>query len=128
MKRIGRTRLRAKADIITRIARGIGLRIGEQTAWTMRFIAARSKRVPDPAYPWLVTDGPWFDNCLAEATIQGPDVAIVWRGGTVRGGDDLHPVLTTIGAVRIPGGHGAAGTAGTGVGDSSADERHTVTP
>ena len=54
------------------------------------------KRVPDPAYPWLVTDGPWFDNCLAEATIQGPDLAIVWRGGEVRDGDDLHPVLTTV--------------------------------
>ena len=71
----------------------------------MRFIAERSKRVPDPAYPWLVTDGPWFDNCLAEATVQGSDLAIVWRGGEVRGGDDLHPVLTTVGAVRVPGRH-----------------------
>jgi phosphodiesterase/alkaline phosphatase D-like protein len=89
----------------------------------MRFVAARSRRVPDPAYPWLVTDGPWFDNCLAEATIQGPDVAIVWRGGEVRGGDDLHPVLTTVGAVRIPGGQDV----GAPVGGSAADERHTVT-
>nr|WP_260439649.1 alkaline phosphatase D family protein [Humibacillus xanthopallidus] len=89
----------------------------------MRFVAGRSKRVPDPAYPWLVTDGPWFDNCLAEATIQGPDVAIVWRGGEVRDGDDLHPVLTTVGAVRIPGGQDV----GVGIGESAADERHTVT-
>jgi phosphodiesterase/alkaline phosphatase D-like protein len=94
----------------------------------MRFVAGRSRRVPDPAYPWLVTDGPWFDNCLAEATIQGPDLAIVWRGGEVRGGDDLHPVLTTVGAVRIPGCQDAGAAHGAGVGESAADERHTVTP
>jgi hypothetical protein len=89
----------------------------------MRFVAGHSKRVPDPAYPWLVTDGPWFDNCLAEATIQGTDVAMVWRGGEVRDGDDLHPVLTTVAAVRIPGGLDP----GVHIGDSPADERHTVT-
>ena len=91
----------------------------------MRVIAERSKRVPDPAYPWLVTDGPWFDNCLAQATIQGPDLAIAWRGGEVRDGDDLHPVLTTVGAVRVPGRH--ADDPASGVGESPADERHTVT-
>jgi phosphodiesterase/alkaline phosphatase D-like protein len=68
----------------------------------MRFLAQHSKRVPDPAYPWRVTDGPWFDNCLAEVTVQGPDLAIVWRGGEVRDGDDAHPVLTTIASVRVP--------------------------
>ncbi|MCU1537896.1 MAG: glycoside hydrolase family 13 domain protein [Humibacillus sp.] len=70
----------------------------------MHLIASRSRRVPDPAYPWLVTDGPWFDNCLAEITVQGPDLALVWRGGVVRDGDDLHPELTTVASVRIPGG------------------------
>jgi hypothetical protein len=70
----------------------------------MRFVAGRSKHVPDPAYPWQVTDGPWFDNCLAELTVQGRDLAIVWRGGEVRDGDDAHPVLTTVGSVRLPGG------------------------
>jgi hypothetical protein len=91
----------------------------------MRFIAERSKHVPDPAYPWLVTDGPWFDNCLAEATVQGSDLAIVWRGGEVRGGDDLHPVLTTVGAVRVPG--RLADDPDSGLGDGRADEGHTVT-
>jgi hypothetical protein len=38
-KRIGRTSPRANADIMTRIARGIGLRIGEQTAWMTREVA-----------------------------------------------------------------------------------------
>jgi len=70
----------------------------------MRAIAGRSKRVPDPAYPWRVTDGPWFDNCLAELTVQGRDLAIVWRGGEVRDGDDAHPVLTTVASVRLPAG------------------------
>ncbi|WP_330474866.1 alkaline phosphatase D family protein [Terrabacter sp. C0L_2] len=70
----------------------------------MRFVAERSKRVPDPAYPWVVTDGPWFDNCLAELTVQGRDLSIVWRGGEVRDGDDAHPVLTTVSSVRLPTG------------------------
>jgi hypothetical protein len=35
----------------------------------MRFVASRSRRVPDPAYPWTVTDGPWFDNNLALVTV-----------------------------------------------------------
>ena len=68
----------------------------------MRFVAGHSKHVPDPAYPWRVTDGPWFDNCLAELTVQGRDLSIVWRGGEVRDGDDAHPVLTTVSSVRIP--------------------------
>ena len=67
-----------------------------------RFVAGHSKHVPDPAYPWQVTDGPWFDNCLAELTVQGRDLSIVWRGGEVRDGDDAHPVLTTVSSVRIP--------------------------
>ncbi|MGO4600145.1 alkaline phosphatase D family protein [Terrabacter sp. 2RAF25] len=69
----------------------------------MRFVAGHSKHVPDPAYPWRVTDGPWFDNCLAELTVQGRDLSIVWRGGAVRDGDDAHPVLTKVSSVRLPG-------------------------
>ena len=68
----------------------------------MRFVAEHSKRVPDPAYPWVVTDGPWFDNCLAELTVQGRDLSIVWRGGEIRDVDDAHPVLTTVSSVRLP--------------------------
>ena len=69
----------------------------------MRFVAEHSKHVPEPAYPWAVTDGPWFDNCLAELTVQGRDLSIVWRGGEIRDGDDAHPVLTTVASVRLPG-------------------------
>ncbi|GAA1982099.1 alkaline phosphatase D family protein [Terrabacter lapilli] len=70
----------------------------------MRFVAERSKRVPDPPCTWTVTDGPWFDNCLAQLTVQGRDLSIVWRGGEVRGGDEEHPVLTTVAGVRLPAG------------------------
>jgi len=70
----------------------------------MRFVAERSKRVPDPPCTWTVTDGPWFDNCLAQLTVQGRDLSIVWRGGEVRGGDEEHPVLTTVASVRLPAG------------------------
>jgi phosphodiesterase/alkaline phosphatase D-like protein len=68
----------------------------------MRFLAARSKRVPDPQYPWTVTDGPWFDNCLAELTVQGRDVSMVWRGSTVVDDDHANPVIRTVAAVRVP--------------------------
>ncbi|MBB2988050.1 alkaline phosphatase D family protein [Terracoccus luteus] len=65
--------------------------------------ARRSKRVPDPAYPWTVTHGPWYDNCFAELNVQGPDLVVVWRGGEVRGGDDENPALTTVAEVKIAG-------------------------
>lgn len=66
--------------------------------------ARRSKQVPDSAYPWSVTKGPWFDNCFAEVRVEGNDLTIVWRGGEVRGGDDDHPALTTVARVGITGG------------------------
>ncbi|MDN5790818.1 MAG: alkaline phosphatase D family protein [Micrococcales bacterium] len=67
----------------------------------MRAITQRSKNVPSPPYPWQVTHGPWFDNCLAELTVEGASLSMVWRGGEVRGEDAYHPVLTTIGRVRL---------------------------
>jgi phosphodiesterase/alkaline phosphatase D-like protein len=67
----------------------------------MDFIRHRSKRVPDPAFPWTVTRGPWFDNCLAELAVDARGLSMTWRGGEVRDGDDLHPVLTTVATVRV---------------------------
>jgi hypothetical protein len=69
----------------------------------MRAIASRSRRVPDPSYPWRVTDGPWFDNCLAEVRVEGRDLSFVWRSGVVHGGDHLNPRLTTLARVRVEG-------------------------
>lgn len=67
----------------------------------MRAITRRSKSVPSPPYSWQVTDGPWFDNCLAELTVEGRSLSLVWRGGQVRSDDTEHPALTTIARVRV---------------------------
>jgi len=49
----------------------------------MRFIAQRSPRVPDPAYPWTVTDGPWFDNNIALVTVRPDALDLTWVTGVV---------------------------------------------
>ena len=73
----------------------------------MRAIASRSKHVPDPAYPWTVTHGPWFDNCLAQVLVEGRDLSFVWRGGEVPDGaaddEEPRPALTTVARVRVEG-------------------------
>jgi hypothetical protein len=72
----------------------------------MRWIATRSDRIPDPAYPWRVTDGPWFDNCIGELRVSGPDLELTWRRGEVRSSDDSgheDPILTNVATVRIAG-------------------------
>lgn len=69
----------------------------------MRAIAGRSRRVPDPAYPWRVTEGPWFDNCLAQVQVEGRDLMFVWRAGEVVDGDHLHPTVTTVATARVAG-------------------------
>ena len=80
----------------------------------MRFLAQRSRRVPDPSYPWRVTDGPWFDNCLAELIVDGGDLRLAWRSGVVRNGDDARPELVTVSMVKVSGGSaGAASSAGS---------------
>ena len=66
----------------------------------MRFIAARSRRVPDPAYPWTVTDGPWFDNNLALVTVGERSLDLTWVTGVVV--DDVdRPALQTVYAAHI---------------------------
>ncbi|NNG36115.1 alkaline phosphatase D family protein [Nakamurella aerolata] len=79
----------------------------------MRFIAGHAKKVPDPQYPWAVTSGPWFDNCLAELSVHGPDLRMVWRGGVVRGDDPADPSLVQVGAAVVAGGASGAGPAET---------------
>jgi hypothetical protein len=81
----------------------------------MRFVASRSQRVPDPAYPWTVTDGPWFDNNIALCR-AGPDaLELSWVSGVVEGDPD-RPRLEQVYAARLeplPGTAGAAGAVGT---------------
>jgi hypothetical protein len=66
----------------------------------MRFIARTSPDVPSPAYPWTVTDGPWFDNNVALITVGENDLALDWVTGVVED-DDANPRLQQVYAVRL---------------------------
>jgi hypothetical protein len=65
----------------------------------MRFLASRSPKVPDPAYTWSVTDGPWFDNNIALVRVDEA-LAISWVTGVVDD-DPSHPRLQQVYAVRL---------------------------
>ncbi len=65
----------------------------------MRFLASRSPKVPDPAYTWSVTDGPWFDNNIALVRVDEA-LAISWVTGVVAD-DPSHPRLQQVYAVRL---------------------------
>ncbi len=69
----------------------------------MRALAHWSKHVPDPAYPWRVTHGPWFDNSIAEVLVEGGDLFFVWRGGTSREDEELGTAITTVARVHLEG-------------------------
>ena len=66
----------------------------------MRFIASKSPSVPSPAYPWTVTDGPWFDNNIALVTVGQNELALTWQTGVVEG-DHARPRLQQVYAVRL---------------------------
>ncbi|WP_377644764.1 alkaline phosphatase D family protein [Oryzobacter terrae] len=84
----------------------------------MRFIAARSRRVPDPPFRWSVTDGPWFDNNIALCHVATDALELAWVTGVVDGGPD-HPRLRTVYATRIEALPSHGGTP-TGVDSGSA--------
>lgn len=66
----------------------------------MRFLASRSPRVPGPAHPWTVTDGPWFDNNIALVTVRPDTLALTWVTGVVED-DPGHPRLQQVYAARL---------------------------
>ncbi|MFQ6171653.1 alkaline phosphatase D family protein [Oryzobacter sp. R7] len=66
----------------------------------MRAIASRSRRVPDPAYRWAVTHGPWFDNNISLVHVADRGLELEWVTGVVE--DDVdRPRLRTVYAARI---------------------------
>ncbi len=67
----------------------------------MRFLTARSSRVSDPAYPWEVTEGPWFDNNVALCRVEEEGLRLTWVTGEVLGGDHDHPRLREVRGVRV---------------------------
>ena len=56
--------------------------------------------MPDPAYPWTVTDGPWFDNNIALVRGRRGASRISWVTGVVDD-DPSHPRLQQVYAVRL---------------------------
>jgi hypothetical protein len=56
--------------------------------------------VPDPRYPWTVTDGPWFDNNIALCHLDDDAIELEWVTGVVRDDPD-HPTLRTVYQARI---------------------------
>ncbi len=48
----------------------------------MHLLATTIDVVPPVRYPWTVTDGPWYDNCLAVLETDGRDLRILWSAGT----------------------------------------------
>ena len=68
----------------------------------MRRVASRSSRIPDPAYAWRVTDGPWFDNCIGELMVDGPALELTWRRGELPDGVG-EPILVPVATVRLQG-------------------------
>lgn len=67
----------------------------------MRWWAGRTKSVPDPLYPWKVTHGPWFDNNLAVAEVDGPKLTLRWVTGDVVDGNDERPQLRVVSTVEV---------------------------
>ncbi len=67
----------------------------------MRFLSSRSSRVPDPAYPWDVTEGPWFDNNVAVCRVEEDGLRLTWVTGEVVNGDHAHPRLREVQGLRV---------------------------
>ncbi|GGL34024.1 alkaline phosphatase family protein [Phycicoccus endophyticus] len=67
----------------------------------MRWLRARSERAPDPAYPWTVTEGPWFDNNVALCRVLPTGLELTWVTGMVEGTDHDHPWLRVVSTVRL---------------------------
>jgi hypothetical protein len=83
----------------------------------MRFLASHSRRVPDPRYPWTVTEGPWFDNNIALCRVLPDGMELTWVTGVVLNHDHDHPLLQRVWAVDVPstGAEGMVGGGGAGL-------------
>jgi hypothetical protein len=76
--------------------------MGRGLAGLMRLLASRSTKVPRPAYPWVVTDGPWFENCLALLDVRGRELTLTWTTGEVVDRPDDRPRLREVARVHLP--------------------------
>ena len=74
-----------------------------RSRWCARCGSSRphSPDVPSPAYPWTVTDGPWFDNNISLVTV-GPNEPRAHLGHRRRRGrPEARPRLQQVYAVRL---------------------------
>jgi hypothetical protein len=66
-------------------------------------LAVRAAKVPASPISWSITQGPWFDNCLASLEITGRHLRLSWETASVQDGDVDHPVLQTIHEMLLAG-------------------------
>jgi hypothetical protein len=62
---------------------------------------ARSAHAKTPELTWTVTEGPWFDNCLASLTVRGRSVELLWESADAGADQETDPVLRTIGRLTL---------------------------
>ncbi len=68
----------------------------------MRYIAGRASRIPDPAYPWTVTRGPWFDNNIAVVEVAGDGLRFRWYTGEIDSDADIdNPHTRVVADIRV---------------------------
>ncbi|WP_346767722.1 alkaline phosphatase D family protein [Knoellia koreensis] len=70
---------------LSRVVRAMHALAARWMARPMRLVAGASSKVPDPAYRWSVTEGPWFDNNIAILEVRGEGLAVEWQKGEVVG-------------------------------------------
>jgi hypothetical protein len=68
-------------------------------AWPMGRLVARSAKVPDPPFPWRITEGPWFSNSLATLDIDGHNARVSWEKADVDG--DQNPTMEPVASATI---------------------------
>ncbi|MGL4175982.1 MAG: alkaline phosphatase D family protein [Dermatophilaceae bacterium] len=83
--------------------RGIRVGISLLSRWLarpVRALVARSAHVSRPQYPWQVTEGPWFDNCIATCRVDDRGLELSWLSGVVQGDVD-RPTLRAVHGIRL---------------------------
>jgi hypothetical protein len=66
-------------------------------------LAVRAAKVPPPPISWSITQGPWFDNCLATLEINGRDMQLAWETAKIQDDNPDQPKLVTIHETQLPG-------------------------
>jgi hypothetical protein len=86
-------RLRAAVSVLSRKVAGTAV----------RRLARWSAKVPDPAYPWALTHGPWYDNNLAVVAVDGPRLRMTWYAGEVGEEGPERPGLREVWTMTVDG-------------------------